>query len=398
MSFIDHETGRSSPGGLFVCARCLDDDSLKAWVRKHAESPTCSFCHRHNSKRLIAADADELAEFMSLCISVEYEDASQMVAWDEGEYVARTMTTEELLQDEIGLEPINKDAFSYLVSRLPDNAWVDVDYYSQHPRDILVNGWRHFAQMVMHETRYLFFPPPDDDAFPQHDEIRPEAMLDAMGDVIRAHRLVRTIRPGTRLYRVRAHGRAVHPTMLNELASPPPDAVRSANRMSPAGISMLYAASDAATALDEARTAVREQGAGTLATFEVAEPIRVVDFVRLPLRPEFFSTGYTRDERGRIQFLHAFAREISKPLAKRSVDQIEYVPTQVITEYLRFRFRAGRRSVEGIRYNSAQRETGSNIALFLGHDAFTRTDGSRSSRGAPLKLVSYRRITSRTRR
>jgi hypothetical protein len=334
---------------------------------------------------------------MRQCIAVEYEDAAEMVAWDEGEYVASTMTTEELLRDEIGLEAPNEEAFSYFVTHLPDYAWVDVDYYSLHPRQTLMYGWERFAHAVKHRTRYLFFPPADPGAWAQHDEIRPEQMLDELGSVIRSHRLVKTLPAGTMLYRVRPHDRVSRPATLSELASPPAERVLGANRMSPAGISMLYAGESPQTALEETQDAVGQQGSGTLATLETTAPLRIADFVRLPRLPGFFTNRHTREERGRIQFLHAFAREISRPLTARAADQIEYVPTQVVTEYLRFRFRAGRRPLDGIRYRSAKNDGGVNVALFLDHADFAPLRGA-SAEPTPLRLVSHRRVSVRTRR
>jgi hypothetical protein len=382
--------------GTFICARCIGDDGLKSWIRANVESPGCSFCDRRSAKP-IAADADELALFMEQCIDIEFEDAAEMVPWDEGEYVGSTKTTEELLLYEIGVDPVNEEALDYLIGCLPDKAWVDVDYFSLHPHDTLAYGWERFARAVKHETRYLFFPSPEKDAWPQHDEIRPEQMLDELGAMIRAHRLVKTIRPGTALYRVRAHGRDEQPISLSELASPPAEYVRGANRMSPAGISMLYVATTPGTAVDESRAALRKQKAGTLATFETAAPLRIADFVRLPARPEFFSTAFSREARGRLQFLHRFAEEISQPLTDDHVDQIEYVPTQVITEYLRFRFRWADRPIDGIRYRSAKRQGGVNVALFFGNEDFAASTWSPSARPAPLRLVSHQRVSARTR-
>jgi hypothetical protein len=371
-----------------VCRRCVGDGQLKAWVRENAESRECTFCGREGHGP-IAADADLLVAFVSECLAVEFEDASEMVPVEGGEYVFSTMTTEELLWNEGVLEEADEAFADYLVGHLPDNAWVPVDFFSLHPRETLTSGWERFAHAIKHETRYLFFPPRQKDEWEQHDEIRPEDMLSELGRVVRAHRLVRRLPVGTKLYRVRVHGVDVAPTTLEELAAPPVEACTRSNRMSPAGISMLYEAFDAATAIAETRDPETGRLRGTLATFELETPARIADFVRLPRAPGLFTVGLTRRERGRLQFLHDFADEISKSVARDQFEHIEYVPTQVVTEYLRFRFGAPGRSVHGLRYRSARQQGGVNLALFLGREDFVPEFPAGIESALRLQLVSH---------
>src|SRR5579862_3125760 len=124
--------------GPFICARCIGEDDLQRFVRAHLVARTCSFCNRQHRLHPIAADADMLAEYMEECISQEYQDAVHEVAYEsrEGGYQASTRTTEELLFD-LGVEPANEEALTYLVGRLPDNAWVEQDFYRLHPFDVL---------------------------------------------------------------------------------------------------------------------------------------------------------------------------------------------------------------------------------------------------------------------
>lgn len=375
--------------GPFMCARCSGHDELGDWIRSNSVSPECTFCSRV-SRRLIAADADQLAAFVAQCISLEYEDAAEMVAWDEGEYVASTMTSRELLE-EIGVEEVNADAFSFLADSLPDNAWVQVDFYSQHPEQTLKHGWEAFTHAIKHETRFMFFPPMPKDAWKQHDEIRPEDMLAELGSVIREHRLLKRLRAGTRLYRIRADYSADSTTAIRDLGSPPVDAIVRANRMSPAGISMFYAAADRETAIAES---LDPNGCvvGTLATFELVSPARIADFVRVPPAPGFFSVETTREDRGRLNFLNAFADEISKPVARDQYDHIEYVPTQVVTEYLRFRFESKKRPLDGVRFRSAKHKGGVNVALFLSYDDFEPMQPWRDKPAVQLRLVDHEPI------
>jgi hypothetical protein len=61
-----------------------------------------------------------------------------------------------------------------------------------------------------------------------------------------------------------------------------------------------------------------------------------------------------------LVFVHAFARDLAKPITLDGREHIEYVPTQVVTEYLRF---VMPQSIDGILFSSAQ-NGGVNCVIF----------------------------------
>ena len=64
-------------------------------------------------------------------------------------------------------------------------------------------------------------------------------------------------------------------------------------------------------------------------------------------------------------FLHQFARDIAKCVKKDGREHIEYVPTQVVTEFFRRVFtEPGGQSVDGILYTSSKTGAGCCV-LFL---------------------------------
>jgi hypothetical protein len=359
--------------GPFVCVRCVGDQDLKSWVRAHRSAGHCDYCGRSSASKPISAEVDELVAYVQDCLAEEYEDAANQVAFEsrEGGYQARTWSTYELLTEEVEMEPGHDELFEYLVHELPDYAWVERDYYSAHPYNVLRWGWEAFVETVKHRTRYMLFPRPaaSPTGWEEHDEmIRPEKMLKAVGRVIRECRLVRTLPAGTLLYRVRPHDAGLVFSTITDLGPPPSDQCKNANRMSPAGLSMFYAAEDEATAVLETVEPAEKPGHYTMATFRLRAPVRVVDFVRLPPYPGIFTPGFTRESRVGRQFVHAFARDLGKPIARDGMEHVEYVPTQIVTEYLRYRFRSKGQPVVGIRYQSAKPGGGVNVALFAGHE------------------------------
>lgn len=325
-----------------------------------------------------------------MCIEAEYEDASNMVPVEGGEYLFSFDSSEELLWKVPEISE-NEDLVTAIADGLPDYAWVQRDFFSLTPFDGLRLGWEEFAHLIKHETRFLFFPPPlPPDGHEDPNDVRPEQMLDALGKLIRRERLVRRLRVGTLVYRVRAHDADEAPSTLSELGPPPAELVRQSNRMSPAGISMLYVAMDAETAIAETLTGGPVASEGTLAVFELLEEARVVDFVRPRRPPTLFTSGTYPEDRAPLQFLFSLAREFSLPITRDGREHVEYVPTQVVTEYLRYRYRPST-PVHGIRYRSAKRESGMNLALFLGAEDFG--ESLFPQRRTPrLRLVSCERF------
>lgn len=374
-----------------VCPHCLVDPDLRRWVRANASLPTCGVCHRV-AKQPIAADFDEFVEHVGTCIEAEYEDASEMVPVEGGEYVFPGESSEDLLFWRVPDISDNEDLVTAIAAALPDKYWVQRDFFSLTPFDGLRSGWSEFARLIKYETRFLFFPArPPRGIHEDPNDVRPEDMLEALGRFIRSERLVKRLPVGTMVYRVRAHGEEEAPCSATELGPPPAELVRQSNRMSPAGISMLYVALDRETAIAETLSSTPGPSGGTLAVFELLDEARVVDFVRLRRRPTLFTPESDPAERAPLQFLHSLAHEFSLPIARDGREHVEYVPTQVVTEYLRYRYRP-KRPVHGIRYRSAKRGPGINLALFLSAEDFD--EGTLHERRPPrLRLVSWERVT-----
>jgi hypothetical protein len=64
-------------------------------------------------------------------------------------------------------------------------------------------------------------------------------------------------------------------------------------------------------------------------------------------------------------FMSEFLRDFSSPIERDDRIHIDYVPTQVVTEYLRDAKLDGLSPVEGIKYRSARRKSGICYVLFI---------------------------------
>ena len=105
--------------------------------------------------------------------------------------------------------------------------------------------------------------------------------------------------------------------------------------MSPAGIVMTYVSEDAATALAETAD---KPGTYAVGQFRALRDITILDLADLPPIPSLFeeiSDTLPYDPHKALRFLHRLADDISRPIERDDRVHIEYVPTQVVTEFLR---------------------------------------------------------------
>lgn len=104
-----------------------------------------------------------------------------------------------------------------------------------------------------------------------------------------------------------------------------------------------------------------------MATFKVVKDLILLDLVNLPEVPSIFeqSDEYLLDRAGLI-FLHDFVADLTQPIGKDGREHVDYVPSQVVTEYTRYRLteKLGK-PISGIRYRSARTENGIGCVLFL---------------------------------
>jgi len=176
--------------------------------------------------------------------------------------------------------------------------------------------------------------------------------------------MVTTIPKSTIVYRCRRRKRndLWSPT-AEELGAPDPGKAR-AGRMNPAGIPYLYTAFDAETVLHEVGAHKRTTDTILIARFTLNTDVDVVDLTTLPPEPSIFDLD-RKAERERALFIQGFVDEIAKPVTKDGQEHIDYVPSQVVCEYLAqvFKSRTGK-PLSGLIYPSSAHEGGRNLVIF----------------------------------
>lgn len=283
----------------------------------------------------------------------------------EGGYLGQIYTPDELIQEQIELNVEPFELLEDIVNSIDDIAWAQPDLYHDNIKDDLEFQWENFKDIIKHKSRYLF---------DFQREQRPNAfhILDEVGKLISKLKIIRAIPAGTKLYRCRQHNYKTHISEFKDISAPPNKQAIYPNRFSPSGISMFYSAFDDETAILEtiSRTDKHKKYV-TIGEFEVFENQFVVDFNKLPRIPSIFGM---KDKKRYylILFLYSFVADITKHILKDGKEHTEYVPTQVVTEYLKYPFNKSRTNkISGIIYPSSQNR-GHQSAVFFWDDELSR--------------------------
>jgi hypothetical protein len=139
---------------------------------------------------------------------------------------------------------------------------------------------------------------------------------------------------------------------------------------------MTYLAEDEETALAE--TARPERAHFSVGEFELAKDLAVLDLTEVPEVPSVFDLKRVLARDAAI-FLQSFARDVSKPIAGDDRHHVDYIPTQVFTEYVRVSPELHVGGVQGLRYRSAQRKGGVCLVLFGGRELLQLSETERAT-------------------
>ncbi|MFZ2537333.1 MAG: RES family NAD+ phosphorylase, partial [Oscillospiraceae bacterium] len=186
--------------------------------------------------------------------------------------------------------------------------------------------------------------------------------------VISKCNLYTTLKAGTEILRLRLHPEKEGFLNAIELGAPPPQFAKYANRMSAAGIPAFYGAFDKQTAIKETAAENNIKSFATIGKFRTFHDLVLVDFTKLPPTPSIFESNSSFIRHG-LRFLRSFLSDFTSPIEKDGREHIEYVPTQIVAEYLRFiHQKDGNINIDGILYRSARQSDTSACVLFINSD------------------------------
>ena len=374
---MDEEKSRGysipEKGEKFLCAHHFRNKYLTDYIETHGFQGTCSYCGRRGS----VIDLADFVEYVGGRLFEYLEDINdaglylESSIFDDGEEeipgIVRRCgfaapsdadfyeSNVEAMED-FGLVADSEELYNDLSSNLYLENRIRRDPTSLLLSDELSMLWEQFCALVKSKQRYTFFRSSqfDDEAF-QHSSNGLSDILTELGGLVR--NVEDKLPLGTTLYRCRPAKETDKVTSFADVTAPPVAASK-ANRLSPTGISMFYGSFDKDTPLIETR-AYATTPLIYRASFEITRDLRVINLCNMPAVDFWMPSGWQE-----YSFLSHFHQEISKPLTPKDNLDIEYIPSQIFTEYLRYLcLSSAGEPYDGIIYQSAQTKK-PNIVLF----------------------------------
>lgn len=400
LTFVQHPDEDASPeawiagalSGDTVCGQHVANGYLSRWIAEHAMATTCSYCDREMEQPQ-AADAGRVGELMLEGIRREFGTLDdELVPWGMG-YDGGRETLDVLV--DLGVVGADDDPFITVVAgALAGVVWVQRDFFRSPAFDRMTMAWTAFVELVKHQSRYLFLLQPKGE-LGDPDELDPLETLSMVASTLEGAGLLATAPRGTRFFRARPHSEPEEFANAWELGAVPLNQAdhAAANRFSAAGVPMFYGASSLSAALAEARSASAERPEVlTVGEFEAAQDLLLIDLTREVAVPDVLDEE-RGDRRPELRFLSSYRDEALRPVTRDGAEHIDYVPTQIVSEYFRsgFRTKAGQR-VHGIRYPSVQSAGETNVVLFIGSDRVANPGGQREPVAEELRFLGPNEI------
>jgi len=370
---------RDSLKDKYVCASCFRDYAICEFINSHLKWPTCTYCGR-TSSQLISASFSDVLHFIMEGVTFEWIASTPEVEWEAEHYGwhggrdgwlgSDSMIQSVLPELRTAKGELLKDIVAYIARE-----WRPRRQYDPEPEDFFSYRWDEFANAVKYQTRYVYYRVNTDWQKDINNRnrssrfrIRPSHVIEEVLDNISDLDITQTISPGTIIWRARMHDATVFLSTPEELGPPSFEEALASTRMSPAGIPVFYGSFERETTIAE--TLKPEGGRKpsrviTVGRWETLQEFRALNLAEIPATPSLFDAKL-RKLRPTVSFLESFSEEISQPILKDGREHIEYVPTQIFTEYIKhvYKDREGNK-VDGILYRSAIRENGINCVLFI---------------------------------
>ncbi len=348
-----------------VCSDCVTPDPLKKLIQRNGRLLNCQYCNNPGTVVEKNFLFDHILELVDKNIASE-DDLSPYelnLIYEGGSDDIAVQGIDIVLAEwfNLGDEPY----FNDLMTHIPQAYLTNEHNQERHffsddgglERNTYEDQWEKFVADIRHSHR--FFNP------------NAKSFLDSVFSFLSDNNsklkpeVVRVISKSQELYRARsvadyAAAKKVENDPVSELGATPNHKAGS-QRMTPNGISALYCALERETCLSEIRAITGDNVVS--GAFTPTTQLKLLDLTRLTLvelpKLTLFDDGF-RDALHLKTFLDSLVKKISKPKGRN--DELSYLSTQVVFEYLRLRFGS---QVDGLVFPSVQTgESGTNVVLF----------------------------------
>ena len=314
-----------------ICAGCFKAEDWKDFFSESRVFPQkCSFCGRKA----------DVVEFRNLFPFI-HKLLTLFKKSDSGSRVY------EIINDDFGIFADNKVARKIFKSTIAKaQCGYSIDDSVAYIDDVVTvkERWLQIKNEVMKEHRFFTVDPTDEswDVYFASDE------------------KYKKIKKGSKFFRGRINEDAENLFYEeSELGMPPPEKAR-AGRINPYGIPCLYLTKNVDSIIYELRASHGDKI--SIGTFVASDDLNIIDF---DYRPLVFDDVCRQKGVEKLQdtvreFLlkKQIGFDLSKPIHRYGVKEIEYVPTQYICEYIKIH------GADGVMFNSAVHRGGKNLVLF----------------------------------
>jgi len=322
------------------CIECFKDSEIRSVIQSFGQASDCDFC---SSKNVSVYDVDvvpsPIADMIISLIetySISNSDDAKMLKVslrdDWNVFNAGVEVIQMLVQKLCASVYSTDDEIFTKKVIIPKIS--DATYLEQF---CIVKGhsWQDFANSIKYSNRF-------------HSKV---FCADAF--IYFLEGITKTYPIGTHFYRARISGNK-DGFPIGAMGAPPQDK-RSAGRVNPEGIGILYLSSDDKTVLNEIRATMFDFV--SIGTFELLKDIKIVNLSGISKTSPFSYQGELERYAVNRDVFPEIAQEIAKPL-RRSDSPLEYLPTQYIAEFIKSQ------GYDGVEFTSTLREEGNNIAAF----------------------------------
>jgi hypothetical protein len=362
-----------------VCLDHITDVVLQNVLRPDMEDTECSYCGRVASgdEPPFAVTMDQLGDCVWEAVNWLYQGTEDL-EYFEGEPWSEEAFwgTNDVIYDTVE-KAIDPKYSKPIVDRLvgATSSW---EYWVESERsDEFALGWSSFARTVQFESRFVFVGSSDRPGVEDEPPARIAKFLEGLLTYVESELLVE-LPAGSTLYRGRmTYNATVLRGKVDEEPSgelgPAPAHLAEAGRLSAKGIGLFYAADALDTAVAEIALHSNYDEA-VVGAFQTTRPFQVLDFSReLTKLPSIFATDTVSRRRWTFaRFKNHFTAKISAPVVLDGRQLVDYSPTQVVAEWLRF---VPTRRIDGIAWPShVTSGQGKNVMLFFGPGSDFQTD------------------------
>lgn len=327
---------------MHCCTNCFSDIELVGFIHTNfIENGTCDYCESSNVPLLNPREFEE--KFISLTNiyeSIADQDREDLTPdlfpikiQDDWSIFSEDLDSKSRLAL---LKEILSGSFDDDHELFTQNYELKVLLHDLEEADTLEEEWELFADEIKTKNRFFLSESID---------------LDLLEDLFNIH--TKGYKEGKRFFRGRiSKEEGYKPEKMGK----PPASYSKSGRANPIGIPYLYVSTSPKTVLHESRATHTDFI--TIAEFKLLDGLKVLRLRKVDDLSPFMAEDGLENYLKYRRYLKRLEQELSKPLRRHDDEQLDYLPTQYLCEYVKSL------GFDAIEYGSSIFDGGVNLAIF----------------------------------